>query len=260
MEYTLKALVAGYPGLIPGRRSEERRRIRCAEEESVLKNPRRNYCLRVRAAAAVFNCPGPEQNHVYYELIPPATVRAIFSAVFWKPAIRWHVTEIEVLSPIRTFNSFRAGSDDSDSGSGCRMEKHLAEVAYRLHADLEYLPPEARINEKCSEPDSPETEMKYFAMFERMAAAGRFFSRPYLGRRDYETEWEYIPHRQLSDERIRKPPLDTTYDRDFGLAFYDFDYSGSPHNPRPLFYHPRMVNGVVKVPDYDSPEIIRFTA
>jgi CRISPR-associated protein Cas5d len=38
---------------------------------------------------------------VSYDVITPSAARAVFEAILWKPAIRWQVTSIEVLKPIR---------------------------------------------------------------------------------------------------------------------------------------------------------------
>ena len=38
---------------------------------------------------------------VSYDIITPSAARAIFEAILWKPAIRWHIRTIEVLTPIR---------------------------------------------------------------------------------------------------------------------------------------------------------------
>src|SRR5690606_41590591 len=54
----------------------------------------------------------------------PSAARAIFTAVFWKPAIRWHVQRIEVLKPIRWTSVRRneIGKVASPSSEGILIE------------------------------------------------------------------------------------------------------------------------------------------
>ena len=43
---------------------------------------------------------------VSYDVITPSAARGLIEAVYWKPAIRWHIDRIEVLNEIR-FDTFR---------------------------------------------------------------------------------------------------------------------------------------------------------
>ena len=61
----------------------------------------RGFCLEVTGDVACFTRPEMKVERVSYDVITPSAARAIFEAVFWKPAIRWQVTKIEVLAPIR---------------------------------------------------------------------------------------------------------------------------------------------------------------
>ena len=61
----------------------------------------KEYCLEVWGSWACFTRPELKVERVSYDVITPSAGRAIFDAIFWKPAISWHVTKIEVLSPIK---------------------------------------------------------------------------------------------------------------------------------------------------------------
>ncbi|HOM13373.1 MAG TPA: type I-C CRISPR-associated protein Cas5c, partial [Rubrivivax sp.] len=64
----------------------------------------RRYCLEVRGDWACFTRPEMKVERVSYELITPSAARAIFDAIFWKPALHWRVVRIEVLAPLRWTN------------------------------------------------------------------------------------------------------------------------------------------------------------
>src|SRR3954469_25319448 len=69
---------------------------RCAE----------TFKVRVRGELACFTRPEFHVERVSYEVMTPSAARGVLEAVYWKPAIRWVVTAIHVLAPVR-FISFK---------------------------------------------------------------------------------------------------------------------------------------------------------
>lgn len=61
----------------------------------------KSLALRVWGDNACFTRPEMKVERVSYDVITPSAARGILEAVLWKPAIRWHVTRIDVLNPIR---------------------------------------------------------------------------------------------------------------------------------------------------------------
>ena len=61
----------------------------------------KEYCLEVCGDMACFTRPELKVERVSYDVITPSAARAIFEAIFWKPAIHWQITKIEVLNPIK---------------------------------------------------------------------------------------------------------------------------------------------------------------
>lgn len=57
----------------------------------------REFCLEVWGDMACFTRPELKVERVSYDVITPSAARAIFEAIFWKPAIHWQITKIEVL-------------------------------------------------------------------------------------------------------------------------------------------------------------------
>src|SRR5438270_12957893 len=66
--------------------------------------PMKTYCLEISGDFACFTRPEMKVERVSYDVITPSAARAVFEAILWKPAIRWHVRRIEVLEPIRWIN------------------------------------------------------------------------------------------------------------------------------------------------------------
>lgn len=229
------------------------------------------FCIEVWGELACFTRPEMKVERVSYDVITPSAARAIFSAILWKPAIRWRIDRIDVLAPIRWINIRRnevsaVGSKDPiivETNRTQRAALMLRDVRYRLHAHFDFIPPEERpkvLNEtpEWLRPDDPvftreagpdECAAKYAAMFERRASKGQCFIRPYLGCRECAAEFRLV--RDLSAE-----PAPIAEDRDLGFMLYDLDYS-DPNDIQPMFYRPMMQQGVIRVPAYNSEEVLR---
>ena len=110
----------------------------------------KEYCLEVKGSMACFTRPEMKVERVSYDVITPSAARAIFEAIFWKPAIRWNITRIEVLNPIKWFSFKRneVGNLMSPRASGLFIEDNrqqkssllLKDVCYRIFAELEFIP------------------------------------------------------------------------------------------------------------------------
>ena len=85
----------------------------------------KEYCLEVWGDMACFTRPELKVERVSYDVITPSAARAIFESIFWKDAIRWEVTKIEILNPIKWTSVRRSGS--------CSGKEHK-EYLYRRKA------------------------------------------------------------------------------------------------------------------------------
>lgn len=217
----------------------------------------KEYCLEVWGDFACFTRPELKVERVSYDVITPSAARAIFEAIFWKPAIRWQVTKIEVLRPIR-WQSVRRNEVGAvgSSKSTCiyieekRQQKNsllLRDVRYRISAKLIYIPPRDRKADK--QPRADENPMKYYATFCRRAAKGQCFNQPYLGCREFACSF-----RLIEEDETLMPAIPEN--RDLGIMLYDMDFS-DPKNIQAMFFHAQMRQGMIIVPPTDSEEILR---
>ena len=221
------------------------------------------YCLEIRGDFACFTRPELKVERVSYDVITPSAARNIFQCIFWKPAIQWHVRRIEVLKPILRTSIRRneVGSMMShkaikplfiEENRQQRTAYILRDVAYRIYAEMEFIPLEKRSKkqqEECKDPKA-ETPEKYDAIFLERATNGQCFTQPYLGCREFTCSFEYIPRGQEQDL-----PIDES--RDLGIMFFDMDFEKNLQCPPPLFFHAQMEHGVIEVPHKSSKEILR---
>jgi CRISPR-associated protein Cas5d len=232
----------------------------------------KEFCLEVWGPWACFTRPEFKVERVSYDVITPSSARAIYEAIFWKPAIRWQVTRIDVLNPIKWTNIKRnevgavasARSLAPISSEEKRQQKNaliLKDVHYRIYAKLVFIPQKDRVTENSMNPgiDEEEADMlhsnenpgKYNAMFERRASKGQCFNQPYLGCREFTASFKLV---NPDDPNLQKPIDDT---KDLGYMLYDMDFAGNDKDPEAMFYRAIMNNGTIMVPEKDSKEVLR---
>ncbi len=216
------------------------------------------YCLEISGDFACFTRPEMKVERVSYDVITPSAARAIFEAIFWKPAIHWQVTTIEVLNPIRWISVRRnevgkifigptakqmRGESGESMGFAVEDERQqraglfLRDVKYRIHADLVF--------DQSKDPES--SYGKYAAMFERRAEKGQCFNQPYLGCREFSCAFRLV-------NEMPQEPLPIEESRQLGWMLYDLDYSYK-QSPTPRFFNAEMAGGVIDVPAWNSEEV-----
>lgn len=218
----------------------------------------KTYCLEVNGDFACFTRPEMKVERVSYDVMTPSSARAVFESILWKPAIRWHVSKIEVLNPIRWVSirrnevgavvSVRNAQEAMNKGTGNlglniederqqRAGLFLRDVAYRIHAHFELLPNAGENN----------TPGKFLDMFERRSEKGQCVNQPYLGCREFACDFWLVDSTQP-----QAAPIAET--RDLGWMLYDMDYA-KPTDPQPRFFRAKLENGVLQVPGWDSKEV-----
>lgn len=231
-----------------------------------------NWCLEVWGDYACFTRPEMKVERVSYDVITPSAARAIFEAILWKPAIRWNITKIEVLNPIKWISVRRnevgkvipaptakqmSGVLGASMGLFIEDERQqraglfLKDVKYRIHGYFDFIPEEKRTQNRSISPEfwadqeehdrafqMDENEAKYAAMFDRRARKGQCFHRPYLGCREFACFFKLVdPFVDILE------PIDET--RDLGYMLYDMDFSHDENCPTSLFFKAKIENGTV---------------
>lgn len=204
---------------------------------------------------ALFSRPELKVERYTYDIITPSAARGILEAVLWKPAIRYVIDRIHVLSEIRHTNVRRNEVSATLSAAAARQAMHSAggpdavplylstadniqQRASLLLRDVHYvIEAHFEMTDQASERDTPE---KFYNMILRRLRNGQCFHHPYFGCREFPANfrlWE-------KDEVIS--PL--RGERDFGLMLYDMDFS-NPENIRPQFFRAVMRDGVIDLRD-----------
>jgi len=207
--------------------------------------------IRARGPLACFTRPELKVERVSYPLITPSAARGLLEAILWKPAIAWRVRRIKVLKEI-AFTSFRRNEVNSRASSpslsviqsGGLIDHFFADddraqrntVALR---DIDYvLSADFSLTSKAGPSDNIN---KFLDMFHRRVEKGQHFHQPYFGCREFVADIS-----SATGEEI--PVADS---RDLGLVLWDIVFS--PKGNRPIFFHARLDNGVLTVPE--NPEV-----
>lgn len=212
-------------------------------------------CLEVWGDFACFSPPYAKVERLTYPVPTPSAVRGLLSSIYCKPMeFVWMVTQIEVLNPIR-YMSFRRNEVKStvsvksdpeksilyaDDDRTQRQTQVLKDVRYRITARI------------CPRPEFDGSVEQLYRQAMRRVRGGKTFMQPSLGLR------EFVCYFEESDGS--RAPIDESMD--LGLMVYDVfdlhDYSvRKKAEPKLSLYHAVMEHGVIKVPDYDSDEVLK---
>lgn len=211
--------------------------------------------LRVWGDYACFTRPEMKVERVSYDVMTPSAARGILEAVYWKPAIRWIIERIRVLRPIR-FDTVRrnevsgklplrnvsSAMQGGRSPVECFVEDDRQQRAALVLRDVEYVI-EASFDFTGNE---DRNTVKHKEMFERRAAKGQCFHRPYLGCREFPAMFE------PAAEADQPPHESLLGERDLGFMLHDIDFAD---NMTPRFFRPVMRNGIIDVPHPESLEV-----
>jgi CRISPR-associated protein Cas5d len=200
------------------------------------------FHVRVRGPMACFTRPEFKAERVSYELMTPSAARGVLEAIFWKPAIRWHIHRIAVLAPIR-WTSFRRNevrdlaspripflvASDPEQRSQ-RNTLALRDVDYLVTCGFE-------LTSRAGESDNMP---KFSKMFQQRLERGQHFEPPYLGMREFAADVEPATRETLE-------PIERGVTRRLGQMFFDFEPVEIGRG-RQLFFEAQLDSGVLHVP------------
>lgn len=228
--------------------------------------------LEVWGDFACFSRPELKVERFSYPVITPSAARGVFDAIYAKPPeFRWAVTRVEMLAKpsyialrrnevkdtvnVNAVLGWMAGRAEpepiwadgdrellgtDEQGRTQRQTMALKDVRYRLHAEIRPWPGH----------EGRQTALE--AQFRRRAQSGKCFQQPYLGCREFPAWF------RLADAD-GPPPI--SLDQHLGFMLYDvFDLSRpgtSDARPAVSLFRAEIRQGVLAVPDYDSPDVLK---
>jgi CRISPR-associated protein Cas5d len=213
-----------------------------------------SVCVRVSGEFACFTRPEAKVERFSYPVITPSAARNVLDAICWRPQMRWIVTRITVLKPIRlmsvlrnevqsklapvavkrwmrdaaSFEPLMAGAGNGTDGTP-RNTTLLRDVAYWIDAYPQVF-----------DTSNDNTPTKYVEMLRRRVEKGQCYQRPYLGCREFAAEFS-LPR---EDDR----PIEDSME--LGRMLYDIAFL--PEGNRAAFFEARLEHGVMDT----RPEVV----
>ena len=198
---------------------------------------------------ACFSMPQAKVERLTYPFPTPSVARGILSAIYMKPKeFRWAVNRIEVLNPIRYISFKRnevkctVGSEPifTDEERTQRQTVALRDVRYRIAASI------------IPRPDFAGKETQLYEQALRRIRGGKSFYQPSFGLREFPCYFE-------ESDGVRQP---IRMSMDAGLMLYDLFTPEDVEVTKKVkvqmsLFHAVMEDGVIQVPPYDSPEVLK---
>ena len=210
--------------------------------------------VKISGEFACFTRPETKVERVSYPLMTPSAARNILDAICWRPEMRWVITSISVLKPIRYISVLR--NEVQSKLSPASVKKWMADpskyepLAAGAGANTEGTPRNSVLLRDVAyvveasplvfDTSGDNTPAKYVAMMQRRVAKGQCYHRPALGCREFAAD--FAP----PSEGDRPLPISA----DFGRMLYDIAFL--PKTNRATFFEAHLENGVMDT----RPEVV----
>lgn len=227
--------------------------------------------VRISGEFACFTRPEAKVERFTYPTMTPSAARNILDAICWRPQMRWIVTSIAVLKPIRLMSVVRNEVQNkvsivtTESGNQEKQKKYsisLKAIEEWIAAPSEFRPLLAGAGNGTDgtqrnttllrdvaywidayphvfDTSGDNTPVKYVEMMRRRIEKGQCFQRPYLGCREFAADFSH-PH-----ENDR--PISESIE--MGRMLYDIAFLTGGN--RAVFFDARLENGVMET----SPDV-----
>lgn len=210
--------------------------------------------VKISGEFACFTRPEAKVERASYALPTPSAARNILDAICWKPEMRWIVTSITLLKPVKyasvrrnevqsklspvsvkrwmadpsLYEPLAAGAGAGTDGTP-RNTLLLRDVAYVVEAyPLVF------------DTKGDNTPQKYASMLMRRVEKGQCYQQPSLGCREFAARFE------PPEARDQGLPIS----EELGRMLYDIVFR--PEGNRPIFFSARLQNGVMDT----RPEVV----
>ncbi len=210
--------------------------------------------VKISGEFACFTRPETKVERVSYPLMTPSAARNILDAICWRPEMRWVVTSISVLNPIRYISVLR--NEVQSKLSPASIKKWMADpekyepLAAGAGANTEGTPRNSVLLRDVAyiveafplvfNTNGDNMPAKYVAVLQRRVAKGQCYHRPALGCREFAANFS------PPSEQDRPEPIS----EDFGRMLYDIAFL--PEGNRAAFFDARLKNGVMDT----RPEVV----
>lgn len=189
--------------------------------------------VKVTGDYACFTRPDLKVERMTYPCMTPSAARGILDSILWKPEFQWYVRQIQVLKPVRFATIKRNEINTKQGRNPIIIEEKRAQRNSIVLRDVAYIIEASVYQDKHTDKNRPE---KYIGrkgvdadkdgIFIRRVKRGQCWRRPYLGVREFATEF-------MEPDGDESPIQESV---PIGSMLFDifYDITGKPE---PLFFH-----------------------
>ncbi|GAK07087.1 type I-C CRISPR-associated protein Cas5c [Geomicrobium sp. JCM 19038] len=200
--------------------------------------------MKVWGDHALFTRPESKAERMSYPFITPAAARAILECIVWKPEMKWEVTKIKVLNPIKFLsvtrnersNVLHPAKVNETIGEDKPLQRHslfLKDVAYVIEGKIHVQP-------NVTHETNFNLQRKYESIFLQRLNKGQCFRRPYFGTRECSVQFSPVHESEVA------LPLTA----DFGTMLYDIKYpTYEKESAIPYFFNAKLMDGTLSIPN-----------
>jgi CRISPR-associated protein Cas5d len=203
--------------------------------------------IKISGDFACFTRPEAKVERASYPLPTPSAARNILDAICWKPEMRWIVTSIALLKPVRYMsirrNEVRGKLSPNSIKSWMKNPALYEPLSAGAGAGTDNTPRNSLILRDVSylieayplvfDTTGDNSAQKYTSMLIRRAEKGQCHVQPSLGCREFAARFEPATSAE-QPERVSE---------DLGRMLYDIAFRRDGN--RPLFFNAHLTNGIM---------------
>ncbi|MBI5193884.1 MAG: type I-C CRISPR-associated protein Cas5 [Nitrospirae bacterium] len=210
--------------------------------------------VKVKGDFACFTRPDLKVERMTYPCMTPSAARGILDSILWKPEFQWYVRSILVLNPVKFCSIKRNEINTKQGRNPIIIEEKRAQRNSVVLRNVAYIIEASIYQKQMSDKNKPE---KYIGrkgidadndgMFIRRVKKGQCWRRPYLGVREFSSEF-------MEPDCTEKPIQETI---PIGSMLFDIFYNANG-KPEPLFFHDVAVrNGILNCEVAENDKMIQ---
>lgn len=208
-----------------------------------------HICVETWGEYGLFTRPENKVERFTYPVITPSSARGILESIYWKPGVKYEISKIEILSPIR-YQSFRRNEVKSKVAEEVTIKKWIRgtekyspkmcdstdERTQRQSIMLKN--PNYRIHANVYSDDIKSV----IPQIKRRVSKGQCFHQPFFGCKELVAYFG-----EPSDKPVQNINMD------IGYMLYDvFNVFKGDGNPEISVFYAKIENGVLTVPKHNS--------
>ena len=197
---------------------------------------------------ACFTRPDLKVERVTYDMMTPSAARNLVQSIYWHPGMRYEITQIVLMNPVKRMQLMRNELKSKMTASGViagsvrgndlfiNTEEDIMQRSSVILKDVHYC---IHLKIHMTDKANPSDNIKKFVdVLTRRARKGQWYYPVYLGCKEFPAHFRLVEQDEVLPRVHRN--------MDLGLMLYDMDYSNM-ENMKPAFFMAHLDDGVMNL-------------